>query len=966
MGLSRYLPYAVLCVYYAWCATVLFTADLLLFVPRYFLVERHDTRSRWLGWRGEAQLQPLLPTAFQYARANAEDGADSEGGTPSISSNTTTTTSSSSSNSSSSRRHRGGSGSANMSVTCCVLAREGVARIRSLRSSMQPWWGQPQQTAVVRPTRTSSTATSSSSSPDVSDTSYTLRDTDDSGEDAEEEGGTVSLKDSPLGVVGIARSNAVSSDTAEDDDQEGIDGAGDASEDTQEASGSSRNSRQKRRAAMTKQCHAAQEAGAPVTDALFHGVDVRADLKGGNGDVQNEEVEEGEGESAMRAAVPAWCMVVFRRHDNNTISRIKASHTRASRDEDEEPPASRIAGQYGFLPPWYAAHARAQLLLAHVDPIFRMLAEVMCLRGWAASSPQTGKDTAKPSSSVEHARSFSRDSASFRCTAPVLLVVACRRFLSGLYVFCQVMAHTLVRVLFAIVQGSFPSLSPLGKTSGTAKVAAAAATATLAGLAGGPFHRLQRALRTRVARHVADTHHTFDVFAVTAATVPTNDGWPFTSSSTAAVHDDSSGGDAAQATAEKGDSVKTPLGASGHHPQRQPPSRRVSAARPVTSCRRSLGVYWLHGRQPNPTEAPCGTSSAAPAPPLVILLLCPSLLQGNGLYPFAVARISRICQLLTLAGEWRQAAGNASSRGEKEEENGAAAAAAAFASAAPAQWHAAVPVVELATYTNASGVADAISRPSLTLKDLRLVVHRLRSLEQQPSSSSQKSSTDPPASTSAARRVVIVAVGWSEAASLLLELAMTQQQPQQNTAAAAAASPSSQSRQDAEDSAHLDGLICLSHTLSSTFQLLPQQCDTSLAVMQPLQRSSGLAVSSPSMTTLAQRRRSEVAAHDNGYVEKSSERHENSLMGLSFASLLPSPHIPRVLSRLTTGPARLLLLLTRQQMIADNLIAQRHRQEEEGEETAKEKDGGGGGGGARRRRRSAALLRRFTELPRRA
>ncbi|KPI88099.1 hypothetical protein ABL78_2786 [Leptomonas seymouri] len=847
MALLSYVSYVVLCVYYVWRAAVLFTVESLLFLPRYFLIERHDTQSRWLGRRGEAQLQPLLPTAFQYEQANAE--AEESGG-------------GNSKNTSSSAampppHNEGEPSTANMSIASssliagvarCVLLRESIGRIRSLRSSTYALWGRAQQAYLLRPSSESMAPSSY-----VSDASLT------SCEAYEGNESDVFLRD-PLACVGdVSHSDAVSAKAAEEAPHN-------------QSSSSVQAPRLAHSAVMKQGSPSTHKGRSCVTDAFFGGVEVYAE----------REMDEG----AMRAAVPTWCTVKFQHH--------KGEHH--EQQAYKEAAAVRIAGQYGFLPPWYAVYARTQLLLAHVDPLSRMVAELMCLRGWARAASQTDSNQVE-GTSVEHPQSLSRGSRSLRFAPHALLASVCHGLICVIHMCCLATTRTLVGLLCILLQGAITLRSPTDNKESSEEAPSA----------GSAFRRLQSALHARVEHYVADTHHTFEPLEVTVLTMSKNDVSPSMPSS-------GDGGHGSQ-TCSSARAVATKLGQPKDkmHAEctadAQEAQGAASAPRPVTSCRRSLGVYWLHGRRPSPTGTEGVALAAAPSPPpLVILLVCPSLLNGSGRYPFAVTRISHICQLLSLAGAW-QAPWEATGGDGHDEISGAAA-------PVRAQWCVAVPIVELSTPGSAPGEAETVSRAPLTLKDLRLVVHCLRRFEHVKHEELRAEPTAP--SSTATRRVFLVAVGWSEAASPLLELAMTQQHQQQKAV-------SQPAHYDAAASARLDGLICLSHTLSSTFQLLPQKRDASLALMQPYQ-SGGLHFPSRSVHSTKDGR---VDADVSGrsYTEGGGYTQADALSRLTDVNLYATLHTPCVLSHLTTGPARLLLLLARLQLTADNLSFQRHHQE---------------------------------------
>ncbi|KAL0528892.1 LOW QUALITY PROTEIN: hypothetical protein Q4I28_001533 [Leishmania naiffi] len=1054
MSISSSVTYALLCVYYACRTVLLFMVETVLFLPTYYLVERHDTPSAWLGRRGEAQVQPVLSTAYQYQKAEERDA--------SIYSNTAdiVTVGAHATPLESSTRE--------MEDSRCILSRKAVSRIRSLHTANEctSWWcPQVPRTAnpssVTYPTGTPQQRPQqrrwpllprlySHPPPGIPQSRYDGGGGDD---DMNDSGGSCSsytLANTPLAAT-LQRPLSVT--TTETPGWHDCSSGGEMVPISLLSSPMQRSQfpRGKRHYSSgldeedTAYASFNGRLGSPardvvdgeyqqpyVTNAFFDGLVVKvlasaqqqeqqhlsaalrkrvdnteADLSARWGHRQPEaasrraaartastSISAATTRERLCATVPGWCTVVF--HSPTQRS--------ATRESLVEKTSSTFRGQYGFLPPWYAVHARAQLLLALADPLLRIAAELLCCRGWGMRT----LSSVAPSERISELSSLTTwwDAGAF-LLGPLLL---CFRALRCLFCATVSRLDAAVSPHYSTRRSASPtSLNPAAGGSGVH-----------------PFFRLEGAVQTRIDRYITDTHRTFEPLHTHAAATTTVPSMPVTThagnSITPADHGLSQ---TTTASTKAVGATQTPAQGAAL----PPPLSSTSTSDPV--CRQSVGVYWLHGRRPPIwTAASAGDLSTMSTPqppspaPVVVLLLCPSLLQGNGLCQHTVTRLSHLCQLLTLAGMWQDSFATddaAAPNGEAEVDRAglptlrdtaitkmtqahdeSTDSADALQSSAPgtekkpgnlvfstnnssysgssdsseaevnhqpspqvtlsspplatrpvtrpaAQWYAAVPVVELRVSATSPERADDVSMPPLTLKDLRHIVERLRdNLESCLPQPTKYSKT--PASTKAGRAtrcdsfgqspaegaapkvqttthnprraVYIVAVGWSEAASPLLELAITQQQQQQSsTNSGGSTEDENEDSCGAQTPARLDGVVCISHTLSSAFQLLPQQHAEAMALKQH------------SQTRPLPARAAWRASHQSASTVGSSSTLSAIAAPASSASsvtarLHAAPHMPRILSSLTTGPARLLVMLTRMHLIADALLAYRQHQEQ--------------------------------------
>ncbi|KAG5488373.1 uncharacterized protein JKF63_07968 [Porcisia hertigi] len=1099
MSVSSSLVYALLCVYYASRTTLLFFVEMLLFLPVYYLVERQDIPSVWLGRRGEAQVQPVHSPAYLSKKEQGQDvlnGSCSVGVTEM-----------------SAGVELRSDGTQKVADNVCILSRKAVGRIRSLHTEKESWWWWwrprvPHFTEPLSASRFSDTPhqrqeqrlqpipPSFNSRPrlPVMQSEYDGGPEDGDNvigaqrscphdmkatmprEGTSQQPSSFTLKDSVQrsGLTSMTLKSATTTAAAAQSSEgiqwlqsplqlrdggdvheqdvfspsftEGLNGsAGDVVDGDRQPSyvtdaffcdvevsvrHSAEDQRQERdRSASLRGCvsfakvkcflssWSRQKCGAAARKVSASSESVPA---------TTATVQE-----RLCATVPAWCTVVFR-------SRAPQPATHGGLPESA---SSYFRGQYGFLPPWYAVHARAQLLLALADPVLRIAAEVLCCRGWVAPT----ESPAEPTRSEESSCSIDAATATAvwpgegqqcqndtRAAPPPSLEVPrlwqdFGTFHLGPLLLCFRALRGLVFMVMRLLGAAPPprhdaprmSASPLSRST------------FVSGGVGGVhlLGRLEAALKAHIYRYTMDTHHSLETLHTEEAAPTTV--LPLTKPSHV-------GGNAPLSTHGLSEMATSRVTVPRSVRPRDPGAACSLPLSPASgrgpACRRSVGVHWLHGRRPPmwsaaPPENRCSTPSPHPPSPtleevVVVVLLCPSLLQGSGLYSHTVARLGHLCQLLTLVGAWQsglatdraatpgcdgdgdrashpsvgdfltkttsatRSRGNstrshvlpgATSAGEEKRMYATAnphtsrgiPTAGAEVNSQPSpqlswqpppsatrpaprpavQWYAAVPVVELrvpATSRDGGG-GDDVSMPPLTLKDLRRVVRLLRcKLESGsppprnysmpcpsnpvgnaacPSPLGQPLSHGTPAEVTSAQRpprqVYIVAVGWSEAASPLLELAITQQQ-QQQTSAKRGADPrcGEGGGLSAQPPAHLDGVVCLSHTLSSAFQLLPEQHAQTLVLEQSTPTTS-LPVSSSAHVSLA----NTTGSGDGSSGASSPLTASASSPSPAMAGLHASLHMPRILSRLTTGPARLLLLLTRMQLIADGLLSHRQHQE---------------------------------------
>ncbi|KAG5506255.1 hypothetical protein JIQ42_07869 [Leishmania sp. Namibia] len=1090
MSISSSVTYALLCVYCTCRATLLFMVEMLLFLPSYYLVERHDTPSVWLGRRGEAQVQPVLSSAYQYQKAEERetfsniDSADMMKMGARVQSLDCSTR--------------------DVEDSRCILSRKAVRRIRSLHTAKESssWWphmppsvnpffgmhlpGTP-QSRPQRQRRGLLPSVYGRPSPSALKGSF-----EEDGRDEEDMNGSqgswsnYTIDATPLALTKLRPLSLPSVDAAVWRD--GSSG-GEAAPVSLQSSLLQRTRRLQLPRALQQHPNGGDLDGEDVAYGSFNGrlsATIRDAADGGDqqpcvtdtffdglvvsvlvsAQLQQQPrqgslaavrkrtgvIAEAEGllarwsgrqceaapqEVADRtasaqalaaaarerlcAAVPPWCAVVFPSPTGPSATRKGAEGASPS-----------FRGQYGFLPPWYAVHARAQLLLALADPLVRIVAELLCCRGSRAmgASPAAlteelddmGSVATDPATAALPEQQRPRQSAS----APLPFAWLEREAWQdvGAFLLRPVLLcfRLLWRLFYTIMR------PPGGMLLFDCSTCMTQSPASHNGAAGGggwrPFRCLEGAMQACIDRYTTDTLHCFESLHTDTAAAATMD-------PSVAVMTQTGG---SVTPAAHVFSQPTPTSAKAAEAARRQahmsaaPFSMPSTSAPAPACRQSVGVYWLHGRRPPMWSAAAAddlsATSVSQAPPpatVVVLLLCPSLLQGNGLYPHTVARLSHVCQLLTLAGAWRtsfmteeaatpsndaeldqafllssrrsatsrKAAQNREYSMDREEALRTSSANAQEKVCAPplhraagsslgsyhsieaevneppspqaasssplsatrsatrlaVQWYAAVPVVELRVPATSPERADDISMPPLTLRDLRHVVKQLRyNLElcqppptgdSVPSPSdaaghaarpdalgrlpAQGAAAEVPAAPRPRRPVYIVAVGWSEAASPLLELAITQQQ-QTTTGNGGSTKGVSDVSSGAQPPARLDGIVCLSHTLSSAFQLLPEKHTEALVLKRNKHAMSSLARTA--------RRVSHASSNSTGIGNGLCPAAPPIISSPAVpATLHAAPHMPRILSHLTTGPARLLCLLTRMQLIADALLA--HRQHEE-------------------------------------
>ncbi|KAG5484173.1 hypothetical protein CUR178_07327 [Leishmania enriettii] len=1086
MSISSSVTYALLCVYCTCRATLLFMVEMLLFLPSYYFVERHDTPSVWLGRRGEAQVQPVLSSAYQYQKAEERETF---------------------SNSDSADMMKAGARVQSLDVEDgrCILSRTAVRRLRSLhtaKESSSSWW--PQVPRSVKPFFGMHLPGTPQSRPQRQRRGFSPRvyghpspsalkgSCEEDGGDEEDMNGSqgswsnYTMDATPLALTKSRHLSLPSVDAALWRDGSSV---GEAAPVSLQSSLLQRTRRLQLPRALLQQPNGGDLDGEDaaygsfngrlgatirdaadggdqqpcVTDTFFDGLVVSvlvsaqrqqqprqgslAAVRKRTGLIAEAEgllarwsgrqcgaaPQEAAGRTAsaqalaaaarerLYAAVPAWCTVVF-------PSPTGPSATR----KGGEGASPSFRGQYGFLPPWYAVHARAQLLLALADPLVRIVAELLCCRGTRAmgASPAAlteefddmGSVATNPAAAALPEQQRRRQSAS----APLPFAWVEREAWQDVGAFLLRPVLLCFRLLWRLFNRIMrpPGSMLLFDCSTCMGQSPASHNGTAGGGGWRPLRCLEGAMQACIHRYTTDTLHCFESLHTDTAAAATMDPpvalmTQTAGSVTPAAHVFSQPTPTSAKTAEE---PRT------HSHMPAAPFSMPSTSAPAPACRQSVGVYWLHGRRPPMWSAAAAddlSATSVPQPPspapVVVLLLCPSLLQGNGLYPHTVARLSHVCQLLTLAGAWRasfmteeavapsndaeldqafllssrrsatwrKAAPNREYSMDREEALRTSSANAQEKVGAPAlhraagssrgsyhsseveineppsppaasssplsatssarrpavQWYAAVPVVELRVPATSPERADDISMPPLTLGDLRHVVKQLRCnlelCQPPPTGDSVRSASDAaghaarpdalgrspaegaaaevPAAPRPRRPVYIVAVGWSEAASPLLELAITQQQ-QTTTGNGGSTNGVGDVSSGAQPPARLDGIVCLSHTLSSAFQLLPEQHTEALVLKRNKHAMSSLARTARRVSHA----KSNSTGIGNGLCPAAAPIISSPAVP---ATLHAAPHMPRILSHLTTGPARLLCLLTRMQLIADALLA--HRQHEE-------------------------------------
>ncbi|RNF08175.1 putative phospholipid-transporting ATPase 1-like protein [Trypanosoma rangeli] len=251
---------------------------------------------------------------------------------------------------------------------------------------------------------------------------------------------------------------------------------------------------------------------------------------------------------------------------------------------------------------------------------------------------------------------------------------------------------------------------------------------------------------------------------------------------------------------------------------------------------RVTSLHWLHGSAP-----PEASDSSAP---VIVLLLCPSVAQGNE-HGYVARRLGALCEALTTMSKLRRQRSCNSRRLQPSQTQlekdmpDTSTTSAETTDPHFASWHAAIPVAELIgcscgmPFDDAAGADASLCRRrvNVTVEDIDRVLSRLgrlrtasrHSFHEQtaarnkppswdaeavggaPTPSNSHSDVhlqnDPKAGT---RSLYIVGVGWSNASSPLLQYVM---------------SYGAESR--------LDGVICINHSASSNYALVPETVSNS-------------------------------------------------------------------------------------------------------------------------------------------
>lgn len=518
----------------------------------------------------------------------------------------------------------------------------------------------------------------------------------------------------------------------------------------------------------------------------------------------------GEGDKAFRRASGDTAVPSLLYQRRSTTKRRWPSHFDSRR-------ARHPAGRFGFLPPWYAVQARAQLLLACAAPLLRIVAALFHQSKAPLSTTPVVELSSLPSPLEQRTKSHS--------PAPGVLYDA-------------------------TTQASPPRCNPNSNAAPALLSGGQSNNSSSNSSTGHPGMEVQK-----MAAFLPLMSH--------GLVLPERPAAPMSAAPVVSF----------PSTLSEG-----PF---------------ISAASQTINCERVVEVQWLDHRAPPGMATP--TTAAASPPqmggyvsgdavpvPQVVLLLCPSLVQG-GEQSHVLARISHLCTLLSLVGSWRRQLYDSSGTGLFS-----VAASMPHKVAPFAQWYAAIPQVSLhltstdsfasmaplspsfpSTLSSPSASSSSLSSSSsvcpLTLEDVARAIDQLRSAATSNTGttttttaagtamprgkdaavaagvSGNTNNGSHPNKNSPAGPLYIFLVGWSEAASPLLEYVIA-----------------------FGEAARADGMLCISHSLSSTFPLLSQTAE---------------------------------------------------------CAPLPVPYYTHTLSRLTSGPARLMLLLIRLQLIADGLSA---------------------------------------------
>ncbi|RNF20674.1 putative phospholipid-transporting ATPase 1-like protein [Trypanosoma conorhini] len=448
----------------------------------------------------------------------------------------------------------------------------------------------------------------------------------------------------------------------------------------------------------------------------------------------------------------------------------------------------------GFIPPWYAVHAKAQLLLSLLDPLWRILTELFFMSCTGEAHSRRTGDAEDRSLRVS-----STSAASVPCvfTKPQPGQGEVPDPVEEICFMPEQAARELWARAHTTRQGTFgeapvscsyvPTLAP--KKSSLRRSTAAS---------------LEGPTRLGVAEDATSPY----------------------SRTCAKVKPETSLAQAKEVQMEGHDSAHTVTAGSAWEAR-------------VTS------LHWLHGSAPP-------DASVSPSA-VIVLLLCPSVAQGNE-HGCVARRLGALCAALTTMSKLRRE-GSCSSRrrGPPQTQLGADSpdspnAPADAADPRFASWHAAIPVAEAfvckgGASPDAAAGADASlcrERVNVTVEDIdRVLAHlgRLRSVSRHPSQDRNAAMKGAPSrdteaaggaptplhsrpevqpqsdAKGGARSLYVVGVGWSNASSPLLQYVM---------------SYGAQSR--------MDGVICINHSASSNYAIVPETGSSSSRQPQPLGR----------------------------------------------------------------------------------------------------------------------------------
>ncbi|KAF5223816.1 hypothetical protein ECC02_003000 [Trypanosoma cruzi] len=476
----------------------------------------------------------------------------------------------------------------------------------------------------------------------------------------------------------------------------------------------------------------------------------------------------------------------------------------------------------GFIPPWYAVHAKAQLILSLIDPLWRIITGLFFV-------PHAEKESGSES---QHSQSSTQQTETH-----------VRRRHGGLEKRPRRMSASASQTFSCMFTESQPTRRKIPDPS--EEVCFIPEQAARALWARSHTTRQETIDEAPPARGHVPTLTSAQLFLKhrTIKTAPT--GKKLEGVSRSDVAEESPCHPARSSTKSK----RAVSGKSQREAKTEEHDTTHAATAGSASGARITSVHWLRGSAP-PDASDSATS-------VIVLLLCPSVTQGNE-HGFMARRMGALCEALTNISKLRRQSSqnscNCRRRYSHQTQLGIGPPDGSKTTTMTdatdphfASWHAAIPVVEMISWPSGQSSEHAPlpasslcrERVNVTVEDIGQILSHLERLRA-PSAYSSRDTNDatmevhrdvvlasvasmPSMSRSgsylqsdgrvAPRNLYIVGVGWSNASSPLLQYVMLY---------------GAQSR--------IDGIICINQTASSNYALVPETVSNSQRKLRTLGR----------------------------------------------------------------------------------------------------------------------------------